>query len=160
MRLTMTGEYAIRTMLHLASVPAETTVQIPEVSHTWDIPEGFLRKIVPQLSKAGLIHSRRGVGGGIQLARPAEAITLLDVIEAVEGKLSLNYCLLNPLFCHRTPWCAVHIVWCEAQQKLKEILSKRSLAELAVLHAARSSQYHLHPEQQLGSLDSQQIPAS
>jgi DNA-binding IscR family transcriptional regulator len=68
---------------------------------------------------------------------------LLDVIEAVEGKLYLNKCLIGPQFCERTGWCAVHLVWCEAQQKLKEILSSRSLAELAATNSVRLAQLSL-----------------
>jgi len=143
MQLTMTGEYAIRAMIHLAALPWGTVAQIAEISSRWDIPENFLRKITAQLSRAGLIRTQRGIGGGVQLARPAETLTLLDVIEAVEGKLYLNKCLIGPQFCERTGWCAVHLVWCEAQQKLKEILSSRSLAELAATNSVRLAQLSL-----------------
>ena len=90
MQLTMTGEYAVRAMIHLASLPEGMTVQISSISAEWDIPETFLRKIVGLLSRAHLIISRRGNGGGIQLAKSPADITLVDVIEAVEGKISLN----------------------------------------------------------------------
>ncbi len=143
MQLTMTGEYAIRAMIHLAALPWGTVAQIAEISSQWDIPENFLRKITAQLSKAGLIRSQRGIGGGVQLAKPAETLTLLNVIEAVEGKLYLNKCLIGPQFCNRTSWCAVHLVWCEAQQKLKEILSTHSLAELVATNTARAAQLSL-----------------
>ncbi len=141
MQLTMTGEYAIRAMLHLAAVPFRTTVQISAIAREWEIPDNFLRKIITQLSKAGLIISQRGVGGGIQLAKSAETLTLLDVIEAVEGKMHLNKCLIGPHVCSRTHWCTVHIVWCEAQQKLKEILSRQSLAEIVASNAVRYEQF-------------------
>ena len=131
MQLTMTGEYAVRAMMHMSSLPFKTTAQIADISRQWDIPENFLRKIVAQLSKSGLLTSQRGSGGGITLAQPAETTTLLDVIEAVEGKMFLNKCLMGPDACSRSGRCAVHIVWCEAQQKLREVLGKWSLAELA-----------------------------
>ena len=104
MQLTMTGEYAIRAMLHLSSVPVGSIVQISAIAKQTEIPDNFLRKIVTQLSKAGLITSQRGAGGGIQLAAPAETVTLLDVIEAVEGKLNFNKCVLNKHACSRTEW--------------------------------------------------------
>jgi len=144
-QLTLTGEYAIRAMIHLASLPEGTIVQISQISEQWEIPDNFLRKITAQLSKAGLIFSHRGNAGGIQLARPAETLTLLDVIEAVEGKIYLNKCLIGPQFCSRTSWCAVHIVWCEAQQALKEILTRRSLAELAASTISKFEQYQSLP---------------
>ena len=131
MQLSMTGEYAVRTMIHLAAHPSGELVQICDISNEWDIPEGFLRKIVAQLSKDGLIRSQRGAGGGIMLSRPAETLTLLDVIEAVEGKVFLNKCLIAPGTCHFDPACAVHMVWCDAQRSLRTILTGRTLAELA-----------------------------
>ncbi len=133
MQLTMMGEYAIRAMMHLSARPFGTIVPISDVSVQWDIPESFLRKISAQLAKARLIITQRGVGGGLSLARPAEEITLLDVMEAVEGPLSLNKCLINPRVCSRTSWCAVHLLWSEGQEKLKDTLRSRSLAELARL---------------------------
>lgn len=140
MQLTMTGEYAIRAMLHLASLPPGTSTQINEIAYLWEIPENILRKIISQLAKAQLIYTQRGIGGGIRLSQPADKLTLLDVIEVVEGKIYLNKCLIGPDFCSRTSWCAVHIVWCEVQQKMKEILSSRSLAELVAINEVRKSQ--------------------
>jgi Rrf2 family protein len=137
LQLTMTGEYSIRAMLHLAAKPSGAVVQIGEISKQWDIPEEFLRKIVQLLSKSGLILSRRGAGGGVALARSADGISLLEVIEAAEGKLALNKCLLAAGACPRDAWCAVHLVWCEVQQEMKEILRSKSLAELVAQSAAR-----------------------
>ena len=144
MQLTLTGEYAVRAMIHLASVPSGTLTQISDISALWGVPENFLRKIVPLLSKSKLIASRRGHGGGIQLGKPAETITLLDVIEAVEGPMYLNKCLIGPEFCVRTRWCAVHCVWSEAQEKLKEILSCKSIAELARLSMGKEKHLRVH----------------
>jgi Rrf2 family transcriptional regulator, iron-sulfur cluster assembly transcription factor len=131
MHLTMAGEYAIRTMMDLSARPFGATVSIPAVAAQWDIPESYLRKISAQLAKARLLTTHRGVGGGLSLARPAEEITLLDVMEAVEGPLSLNRCLIDTRACSRTERCAVHRLWAEGQEKLKETLRGRSLAELA-----------------------------
>ncbi len=141
----MTGEYAIRAMLHLASLRFGTVAQISEISRQWEIPENFLRKISAQLSNAGLVASQRGLGGGITLARPAEVITLLDIIEAVEGKISLNKCLMCDAFCPRDSWCAVHLVWGEAQDKLKEVLTSKSLAQLAAQSADRRAAIEVNP---------------
>ena len=139
MQLTMTGEYAIRTMLHLASANWEEVVEITEISEHWQIPENFLRKIVTKLSKAGLIETHRGTGGGIRLAKDAAGITLWDVIEAAEGEWFLNRCLIGPNFCSNSAWCEVHLVWQEAQAKLKEILGRHSLADLAKKNIERQN---------------------
>ncbi len=130
MQLSRAGEYAIRAMLHLAAMEGRGVAQISVISRTWDIPESFLRKILQLLTRAGLVTSSRGSGGGFALARSAAEITLLNVIEAVEGKLFLNKCLIGPGFCDNTSWCPVHVVWEKAQRALKEILGGASLADL------------------------------
>jgi len=130
MQLSMTGEYAIQAMISLAELPIGKTTQISEISKKNHIPESLLRKIVVQLRKLGLIFSTRGKGGGITLSRSAESITLLDVIEAVEGKIYLNKCLIGGEFCNRISMCAVHSVWRKVQNQMIETLSESTLASL------------------------------
>jgi Rrf2 family protein len=143
----MTGEYTIRAMLHLASQPSGTVVQIYDIAQQCDVPESFLRKIMQLLTKSNLVLSHRGVGGGIELAKSAEDITLLEVIEAAEGKLALNKCLIHAGFCPRDSWCAVHLVWGEVQDKMKEILHSKSIAELAQQSLQRRQQSGSKPLQ-------------
>ena len=131
MQLTLTGEYAIRAMIHLASGKDESIFRISDISDVNNIPEKFLRKIIPQLSSAGLIQSQRGNGGGIKLGKSALEITPLEIIEAVEGEMALNKCLIDKTFCSNDRWCTVHTLWCDAQKKLRIILSSKSIAELA-----------------------------
>lgn len=146
MQLTMTGEYAIRAMIHLSASPEGVAARIPDVSREWDIPEPFLRKICAKLSSAGLIVTQRGANGGIRLARPAAEMTVLDVVEAVEGRILLNQCLLHDGFCPRDRWCCVHSLWAEAQKKLKEVLSGKNLADLARESVRRKHPSHQHAE--------------
>jgi len=87
MRLSMTAEYAIRAMVHLSSHAAKEITHISEISIKQGIPESILRKIMGNLVKLGFVYSLRGKGGGVQLARPGNDITLLDVIEGIEGKI-------------------------------------------------------------------------
>jgi len=130
MQLSRAGEYAIRAMLHLAANNSTNLPNISSIAKTWNIPESFLRKILNTLTRQGLVYSSRGSGGGITLARPAQDITLLDVIEAIEGKIYLNQCLIGPEMCEHDVWCPVHTVWIEAEDTLKKILSSKSLADL------------------------------
>lgn len=131
MQLTMAGEYAIRAMIHLASLPYGTTVRLSDISKQWGIPEPFLKKIATQLTTAGLVSTHRGMNGGIRLNRPGESLTVADVIEAVEGKIVLNKCLLHEGYCVRDSWCQVHCLWSEAQEKMLNVLRSQSLATLA-----------------------------
>ena len=137
LQLTMSGEYAIRAMLHLAGKDSSKNVQIQDISNKWGIPENFLRKIIPLLAKAGLIMSVRGSGGGIKLAKSSEKITALNVIEAVEGKIFLNKCLFSEDICDRSEWCSMHEVWEEAQESLKTVLSNKSIAQLEAINKER-----------------------
>lgn len=130
MQLTLTGEYAIRAMIHLASKSEDYIFNIAEISSANQIPEKFLRKIIPQLSSAGLIQTKRGTGGGIKLGRPANNITPLEIINAVEGEMALNKCLLDKTFCSNERWCTVHVLWYDVQNKVKEILSSKSLEQI------------------------------
>jgi Rrf2 family protein len=132
MQLTLTGEYAIRAMIHIVSAGEDTLCTILEISSLNNIPEKFLRKIIPQLSNAGLIKSQRGSGGGIKLGKPSSQITPLDVITAVEGEMALNKCLIDKKFCSNDRWCTVHTLWCDAQKNLKMVLSSKSIKQLAI----------------------------
>ena len=133
----MSGEYAIRAMLHLAGEDTSKNVQIQDISKKWEIPENFLRKIIPLLAKAGLIMSVRGSGGGIKLAKSSEKITVLNVIEAVEGKIFLNKCLFSDDICNRSDWCSMHEVWEEAQESLKKVLNDKSISQLVATNTER-----------------------
>jgi len=127
----MTGEYALRAMLYISSRPFGSAFQISEIAEKNEIPENFLRKIIPQLKKASILNSQRGNGGGISLMKNAELITPLEIIEAVEGPISLNKCLIHSKFCSREDYCSFHILWSDAQQQLKSMLASRNLKELA-----------------------------
>lgn len=131
MQLTLTGEYAIRAMIHLAGSADGSSFKISDVSSVNNIPEKFLRKIISQLSSVGLILSQRGIGGGIKLGKPADSITPLEIIEAVEGEMALNKCLIDKAFCSNQRWCTVHTLWCDAQAQLRETLASKSIAQLA-----------------------------
>jgi len=144
MQLTMTGEYALRAMLYICSKPKGSIFQISEISTTNEIPESFLRKIIPQLNKSGILQSQRGIGGGISLLKAAEEFTPLEIIETVEGEIGLNKCLISSDFCSNEKWCSVHILWSEAQKKLKESLSAKTMAQLAEENLIRYRSFNSH----------------
>lgn len=142
MQLTMSGEYAIRAMLYICSHQEERVFQISEIAKENSIPENFLRKIIPQLCKAGILKSQRGIAGGITLLKKPEDITPLHVIEATEGELALNKCLISHDFCSNDNWCSMHLLWSETQKKIKEKLSEKSFAELSKENTKRFNHYN------------------
>jgi len=132
MQLTLAGEYAIRTMIHLAENESKDSTTIFEISKEQEIPEMFLRKIVPLLSTAGLIKSKKGKQGGISLAKNPDTITPLEIIQAVEGPIALNKCLIDKEFCTDVRWCSVHTIWCELLVDMKKKLSSKSIKQIAM----------------------------
>lgn len=130
LQLTRDGEYAVRAVLHLASQPEGKVSLITEISEAQDVPRSYLSKIMQHLTRAGFVKSRRGAKGGFALARPADTITLRQVIEAIEGNIYLNVCLMGKGECPRDEICPVHLVWREAQKKLFEVLDGKTMAQL------------------------------
>jgi len=131
MLVPASAEYAVRAMVHLAGYPAGSVVSIGKIAKAWRIPDSFLRKIMAPLDRAGLVESRRGVGGGVFLRRSASSITALEVIEAVVGGIEVNECVNSPVECDLASTCRLRPLWSEAQQKLREVFGNHSIAELA-----------------------------
>jgi len=129
-QLTREGEYGIRSVVHLAMHGQERVVLARDIAQVQDIPESFLRKILQTLVRNGLIRSRRGAKGGFVLAKPPEQVTLLEIIEAVEGPLLLNKCVLGLGECDRESFCPVHTVWVEAQRRLTDVLGGTTIADV------------------------------
>lgn len=142
MRLTREADYALRTMLEVAARPSGELMTTTRVSRRRLVPLPFVRKIVPRLCSAGLLESRRGNGGGLALARPAEDITLLQVIDAVRPQsVAVNRCVLDLSVCPLQPICPVHDVCRIARDRLVEVFGSAHLSDAvargAELTAAR-----------------------
>ena len=133
MELTRKGEYAIRGIVFLASQPADKICLLSDIASAVDVPQTFLAKIFQQFSKIGLVRSYRGTGGGFVLGRPPEKITLLEVVEAVEGPIVPNRCVTGDGECNRSSTCNVHPVWVSVQDQVRDILEKVTLKDLAGL---------------------------
>jgi Rrf2 family protein len=131
LQLTRGGEYGIRAMTYLARIPDGRVVSLHEIGEAQDIPESFLAKIMQSLVHADLAASQRGAHGGFALARPASSITMQDVIEAVDGPISVNQCVLSPEDCGRSGSCSVHRAWLRAQEQLMDVLGTVTLESLA-----------------------------
>ena len=137
MQLTRAGEYGILGTLYLAERHDEPVVMLAQIAEAEGAPESFLRKIFGMLAKHGIVEAQRGRHGGFHLARAPDQISLLEVIEAIEGPIALNVCLLRPESCDKRDDCPVHHVWEEAQGALLSVLDKHSLGDLAARRAAR-----------------------
>jgi FeS assembly SUF system regulator len=132
MRLSSMADYAVVTMSAAARHCGGTRVSAAELAAETGLPVPTVQKLVSRLTAAGLLRSTRGVGGGLKLARPAAAITLADIIEAVEGPIALTQCVDDARSdCGLNASCAVKPHWPVVNEALRGALSQVSLIRLA-----------------------------
>ena len=131
MEITQQADYAVRTVLELALHPEGECVVSGEIARRQSIPAPFLAKTVALLAAADIVTTQRGVNGGIRLNRPANEITLLTVIEAIDGTITLNRCLRHPSECSRNRACVVHPLWLEICANFRSQLNRIHFASLA-----------------------------
>ena len=131
MQLTRGADYATRVMLYLASQPAQERVLLPTLAKATGAPESFLSKVLQALAHAQLIVSRRGQSGGFEILPKGRQASMREVVEAIDGPLCLNVCLISEDSCAREKWCVAHPVWVKAQQAMLEVLSSAVIGEMA-----------------------------
>ena len=129
MQITRQADYAVRAILHLAR-NGDTRTATSTIAEEQKIPPSFLAKIISQLSIAGLLHTSRGSRGGVTLAREPKDISLLEVIEAIDGPIQLNECVGEAGLCSFDDNCPLRPVWCEAQEQLVGRLKGTNFADM------------------------------
>lgn len=131
MQLNQATDYAFRVVLHLAGA-TDHIVSGQIIADRQNIPPQFLQKIMRSLTQAGLVRSHRGAEGGYELVRPAGTITLLNVIEAMEGAVCLNRCLAGENSCSRCcpRVCTVHRALGKIQHQFMASLNQVNFADL------------------------------
>lgn len=131
MQITRQADYAVRAVSYLAGLDPgimATTKKIAEEQH---IPPSFLAKIIAQLTVVGLLQTTRGVNGGVALARSPDEISLLDVVEAIDGQVMVNVCVNEHNECVLTN-CAVRAIWCEVQADMVKRLKAAKFSQFPV----------------------------
>jgi Rrf2 family protein len=139
MQLTRAADYAVRVMVHLASLPSGVRANRTDLAASIGCPEQFLSKVLQSLSKADLITSHRGNSGGFELPPTRVHTTVLQIVEAIEGPIHLNICLKSCEECDRAPICPAYPVWVKAQQSLLEVLGGVDIEEMARQVRARGA---------------------
>ena len=104
--ISPTAEYALRAMVAIAQHSGDAVVT-PTIAEITQVPPGYLPKVLQTLRKAGLVDSKRGLGGGFTLARPAEEVTVLEVVNAVDPIKRIHRCPLE-IDSHGTELCPLH----------------------------------------------------
>jgi Rrf2 family protein len=130
MQITRKAEYAIRMMLDLALNSAGKPLPTREIAVRQEIPFKFLPHIVAALSHAGLVRTARGREGGVWLLRRPDRINIKQVVEAIQGPIALNQCLVSQQSCKRIANCIIYGLWHEAQKRLVSVLEGTSLKDL------------------------------
>lgn len=130
MQITRQADYAVRAVLFVAQLEEGERVATSIIATEEDIPLPFLAKIVSQLSVKNILDAMRGASGGVRLSRPATDISLLEVIEAIDGEISLNRCVVSDTACPSTGDCPVHEVWSDAQRELVHRLQNTKFDQL------------------------------
>lgn len=132
MQITRQADYAVRAMAYLTQLGPERRAATSQIAQEKQIPPSFLAKIVSQLSVAGLLNTSRGARGGVSLAKTPDEISLLDVVEAIDGPILLNECVGDSSDCTFGESCAIKTVWCDAQFELVSRLRSTTFGQLNV----------------------------
>ena len=136
MRLSSMADYAVVTMAAAARHCGHVQVNAGQLAEETGLPVPTVQKLVSRLTAAGLLRSSRGVGGGLKLARPAAAITLADIVEAVEGPIALTACVDQGKHdCGLESACQVRPHWGLVNEAMRGALAAVSLTRLAEVAA-------------------------
>ena len=130
MKITKAADYAIRCCQHLSGYGVGMLVSRKEISESMEIPSPFLGKIAQQLSRAGIIEIIQGSRGGYKLLIDPSELSLLTIIEAVMGPISISECAVDAKNCSRSVTCSVHGVWKDILEEFRLQLNARKIADL------------------------------
>lgn len=130
-QVTRRVDYAMRMMIELGQLDPGDCLSSRNLAQKTAVPKAFLHKITIELANAKLVRTFAGAQGGMALAKPPREISLLQVVEAVEGALCLNSCLIRPRECPRDVICPGHGIWGRVQNTLIDELQAITVAELA-----------------------------
>lgn len=129
--LSRKADYGVRAIVDIARQPASARVIVADIAKRQKIPAFYLAKIMPRLARAGIVRTTLGAAGGIALGISPDQISLLQIIEAIDGPLALNQCSVNPTDCEHHATCSALDVWCRAQAQLNRTLAETRVSDLA-----------------------------
>ncbi|NCO24655.1 MAG: hypothetical protein COZ07_02950 [Candidatus Infernicultor aquiphilus] len=133
MRLSTRARYGTRFMLELALNFDQGNIFLKDIAKKEEISEKYLSQLVIPLKASGLISSSRGAHGGYRLAKSLSQITLKDIIQVLEGNLSLVECVKNPSVCSRVSKCVTRDIWEKLDETISGVLSSVTLEDLVNL---------------------------
>ena len=130
-KISRKTEYAIRGMIYLAKRPRDQFVMVKEITKATKTSPIFLAKIFQTLSNANLVVSSRGAVGGFKLSRKPDHITLREILEATEGPVAVNLCVVDNRSCGFSRTCSAHTAWKKLRDSINEMLEDITLKDIA-----------------------------
>jgi len=137
LEITRQADYALRACVEVAHSTSVERIPTAEIAARQGIPLPFLAKIVSQLVIRGILDSTRGANGGVKLARPPEEISLLEVIEAIDGPVALNRCTREPSSCEMMSTCPLCEIFGEAEESLTRRFRTTTLSDIVIAAHSR-----------------------
>lgn len=132
LRLTKKSKYAVRALVELAAGGCDEPLGVAEIARRQRIPERFLEQIFGELRRAGILTSRRGAHGGYRFSMPTQEITVLDIVEILDGEVRPARCSAGgTCYIEDAPLCSTSKVWDEARVALEGVFGRYSIAQLA-----------------------------
>ncbi len=125
------SEYAFRALTHLAAQPAGGYAMVKDIARAEEIPLHFLAKILQTLARQGLLRSIKGPRGGFALRRPAGELTLMEIVEALEGTAGYHQCAVGLAECNDQMPCSMHDSWKGLRQQILDYMAGHTIADLA-----------------------------
>ena len=140
------AEYAIRGVAELAARGGSSRVQLDDIVAGTGLPRDFMAKVFQKLVHGGVLRSAKGRGGGFSLARPPHEITLLQIVESVEGPQAYDRCVVGLERCNDQMPCAQHDLYKPIRQRLKDYLRTTTLADLAASLRSKQTWRKMHED--------------
>ena len=140
MKISTKGRYGLRILMDLALHQSEKPRLIRDIAKSQQISEKYISRLVIALRKAGMIRSVRGVNGGFHIAMKPEDITLLAVIEVMEGPISIVDCVNAPKKCAMHENCAPREIWCKLNDDIRDLMRQTTLADILTAYRKQNAQ--------------------
>ena len=142
MKISTRGRYGLRILIDIALYDlASKPRMVREIAESQGISEKYISHLIIDLRKAGFIKSIRGAGGGYRLAKAPQQIKLLDIIEVMEGDISLVSCGKKDKLCQRAPLCPAKGIWLQISQEFRAILAKYTLQDFLNQYMTSGEQF-------------------
>jgi Rrf2 family iron-sulfur cluster assembly transcriptional regulator len=128
--ISRTSEYAIRALAYLGTLEGRPWKLSREIASELGMPPPFLGKVLQTMAAVGIVDSQRGRGGGFRLARPAHAVTLIEIVEPIDHLGDRKMCVLGQKLCGDEHACPLHHAWKKTRETFLAALRKTTLADV------------------------------